>query len=100
MSSNTRIRYNKARNGVLQSRRMFMTRDGQEVKVELDLTAKRYRIVDSVTGMEVASGGNTKNQSVLKIQAKKGLMNLGVEFAEETRPRVILPAGNSTVGAL
>ena len=93
---NQRIRYSKTRSGVLQSRRNFITGSGQEVIVELDLNTKRYRILDSVSGIEVATGGNTRNVSVLKIQAKRGLTNLGVEFADETRTRK-LPAG-MTVG--
>lgn len=84
---NQRIRYSKARSGVLQSRRNFVTQTGREVMVELDLNSKRYRILDSASGAEVAVGGNTKNVSVLKIQAKKGLTILGVQFAEESRNR-------------
>lgn len=93
---NQRIRYNKTRSGVLQSRRNFMTGQGQEVVVELDLNSKRYRILDSVSGAEVATGGNTRNVSVLKIQAKRGLTDLGVEFAGESRNRMTkLPVGTS-----
>lgn len=55
--------------------------------VLLDLNLKRYQILDANTQVEVASGGNTRNVSVLKIQAKKGLTDLGVTFAEETRNR-------------
>lgn len=97
---NQRIRYNKTRSGVLQSRRNFITSGGQEVTVELDLTAKRYRILDTVSGAEVATGGNTRNVSVLKIQAKRGLTNLGVEFAGESRNRAtkVLPTGLMAVG--
>lgn len=87
MSTNKRIRYAQTRTGVLQSRRMFTTSTGQEVLVELDLNAKKYRVLDSVTGVEVVAGGNTRNLSVLKIQAKRGLTGLGVEFADETRNR-------------
>lgn len=89
---NQRIRYSKARTGILQSRRNFITGSGQEVMVELDLNSKRYRILDSVSGAEVSVGGNTRNVSVLKIQAKRGLTTLGVEFADETRTRK-LPVG-------
>lgn len=84
---NQRIRYNKVRNGVLLSRRNFTTNIGQEVNVELDLNAKKYRILDSVSGELISTGGNTKNVSVLKIQAKRGLTTLGVVFADETRKR-------------
>lgn len=85
--SNTRIRYQQTKPGVLQSRRRFTTSTGQEILAELDLNQKKYRVLDSVTGAEVASGGNTRNISVLKIQAKRGLTALGVEFTDETRVR-------------
>jgi len=85
--TNQRIRYQKTAQGVLQSRRYFLTKAGQEVYVQLDLNGKKYRILDSSSGVEVTSGGNTRNISVLKIQAKKGLTGLGVEFMEEKRDR-------------
>jgi hypothetical protein len=94
--ASTRIRYQKMKNGMLQSRRMFITGSGQEVMAELDLANKRYRIVDSVSGAEVASGGNTRNLSVLKIQTKRGLTNLGVVFEEEKRDR----SGNASGEAM
>jgi hypothetical protein len=84
---NKRIRYSKVKTGVLLSRRNFVTGTGQTVVVILDLNAKRYQIVDATSNVEVTSGGNTKNVSVLKIQAKRGLVGLGVSFAEETRNR-------------
>jgi hypothetical protein len=85
--TNKRIRYNKVRNGVLLSRRNFVTGGGREVNVELDLANKKYRILDSASGEQVATGGNTRNTSVLKIQAKRGLTDLGVTFADEVRVR-------------
>lgn len=93
--NNKRIRYAKVRTGVLLSRRHFLTSSGQEVSVELDLNNKKYRILDSVSSAEVASGGNTKNVSVLKIQAKRGLMGLGVSFTEETRQRGSVTSGEA-----
>lgn len=85
--ANTRIRYNKPTNGVLISRRNFTTSAGATVIVELDLNNKRYRVLDAATKAEVSTGGNTRNISVLKIQAKKGLMDLGVVFEDEVRYR-------------
>jgi hypothetical protein len=84
---NTRIRYQTIKPGVLQSRRRFTMSTGQEVLVELDLIQKKFRILDSITGVEFASGGNTRNVSVLKIQAKRGLNELGIQFTDETRTR-------------
>ncbi len=87
MSQNVRIRYNKIVNGVTVSRRNFTTKEGQTVVAELNLNAKKFRILDASTGAEVASGGNTRNLSVLKIQCKRALTGLGVEFADEVRNR-------------
>lgn len=98
--TNQRIRYNKSRPGVLLSRRNFTTGAGQEVNVELDLNIKKYRILDAATGAEVASGGNTRNSAVLKIQAKRGLTDLGVAFQDEKRDRhtTELPVANVGIG--
>lgn len=85
--NNKRIRYKTMRPGLLISRRHFITNTGQEVVVELNLETKQYRVLDSVTGVVVSTGGNTRNKSVLKIQAKRGLMDLGVVFVDETRNR-------------
>lgn len=85
--TNVRIRYMEVTPGVLQSRRRFITASGQEVLVELDLNQKKYRILDSVSGAEVASGGDTINANVLKIQSKQGLTSLGVTFSAEARDR-------------
>lgn len=90
---NQRIRYSQVRQGVLKSRRNFAITSGIEVVVELDLAAKKYLILDNVTGAQISTGGNTKNLAVLKIQAKKGLEALGVTFANETRNR-----GNTELG--
>lgn len=84
---NQRIRYGKLQAGRLSSRRNFTTAAGREVNVELDLNTKTYHIKDASTGEQVAVGGNTKNVAVLKIQAKRGLTELGVAFADETRDR-------------
>lgn len=84
---NQRIRYRTVKPGLLMSRRNFTTQTGQEVVVELNLETRQYRVLDSVSGDVVATGGNTRNKSVLKIQAKQGLTALGVSFAEETRTR-------------
>lgn len=86
---NTRIRYSKPNDGVLTSRRNFTISTGQEVKVELDLNSKTYRVLDAVTGAEVATGGNTVNVSVLKIQSKRALSELGAVFDGETRVREV-----------
>ncbi len=86
--SSQRIRYSQVSGNIFRSRRNFLTSTGQTVQVELDLDNKKYRVVDSITNEEVATGGNTRNIAVLKIQAKKGLTGLGIEFTEETRYRV------------
>jgi hypothetical protein len=86
--SNVRIRYDENDDGtVLTSRRMFVTGAGVEVKVTLDVANKKYSILDASSGAVVASGGDTVNLAVLKIQAKEGLTALGVSFSEEKRDR-------------
>lgn len=97
---NQRIRYGKPQGGRLQSRRNYTTATGREVNVELDLNTKTYRIKDAASGEQVATGGNTKNIAVLKIQAKRGLTDLGVSFADETRNRGggELPTSNVGIG--
>lgn len=96
--NNKRIRYQTVAPGILKSRRMFTTNQGQEVLVQLDLNLKQYQILDSVTGTVVASGGRTRNKSVLKIQSKRALMALGVEFADETRNRSNVETTSEVVG--
>ncbi len=90
MSTNVRIRYNKVSADKLVSRRTFVTGAGNEVVVELNLGQKQYRILDAVTSAELASGGNTRNIAVLKIQGKRALKSLGVEFANEERDRGVV----------
>lgn len=87
MNLNKRIRYVETVPGVLTSRRHFTTSSGQEVNVVLSVDSKTYRVIDSATGIEVASGGGTKNLSILKIKAKKNLEELGVVFDDEKRIR-------------
>lgn len=93
--ANTRIRYRSIGDGILASRRVFtVALDGvdTDVVVILDTDLMRFKIVTVVDdvdsdSMEILRGGNTKNISVLKIQAKKGLRELGYEFGTETRAR-------------
>lgn len=88
MSQNQRIRYSRATDGnKLVSRRKYTLPNGSQVSVELDLDAKKYQIKDAVTAQVLAEGGNTTNISVLKIQSKRGLIELGAEFASESRDR-------------
>jgi hypothetical protein len=85
--TNKRIRYSKVKTGVLLSRRNFTTSSGQTVVVYLDLNTKNYQIVDAETNAVVATGGDTTNSAILKIQAKQGLVRLGVSFTAEARNR-------------
>lgn len=84
---NSRIRYAKVEDGITRSRRYYLTSEGKQVFVVLNLNEKKYQIQDSVTGDVVATGGDTVNVAVLKIQAKQGLTALGVEFSGEKRTR-------------
>jgi len=85
--SNVRIRYDNHGETLLRSRRTFVIASGSEVVVELDLTNRKYRILDAVTQAEVTSGGNTRNIAVLKIQSKRALKQLGAQFSDEKRNR-------------
>lgn len=96
--TNQRVRYARTGAGILTSRRNFPTSAGTEVIVQLDLNAKKYRILDATSLTEIAVGGNTRNVSVLKIQAKKGLMGLGVQFTDETRVREINKTDTPSLG--
>lgn len=82
---NCRIRYDRVNDNLLVSRRIFTTANGTQVKAELDTAAKRFSIKNASTGEEIASGGNTKNLSVAKVQTKQALKELGVQFADEDR---------------
>jgi hypothetical protein len=85
--ANVRIRYGKVSETLLASRRVFTTASGNQVKAELDTANKRYVIRDAVSGLEIASGGDTINIAVLKIKCKQALADMGVEFADENRQR-------------
>ena len=83
----TRIRY-KRNGNVLTSRRVYNLKDNLSVNVVLDLDAMTYALIDANgSGAVIASGGGTKNLSVLKIKAKEGLKNLGFDFNNESRNR-------------
>lgn len=84
--SNTRIRYKKIGPELLKSVRVFNV-EGMALSVTLNTEEKRYMIVDENAGEEITNGGKTKNLAVLKIQAKKALTELGVNFGEESRNR-------------
>lgn len=84
---NSRIRYNKVEDGITRSRRHFLTNEGKQVFVVLNLNEKKYQILDSVTGDVISSGGDTVNSAVLKIQTKQALTALGVVFSGENRNR-------------
>lgn len=82
--SNTRIRY--LNTNPLKSVRVFTVGD-KALRVSLNVESKKYVITDENTGSVVVEGGKTKNLAVLKIQAKKALKELGVDFGEEKRDR-------------
>ncbi len=95
---NTRIRYKETAPGILTSRRLFTTAAGQEVVVQLDLENKQYLVLDSVSKAVVASGGKTRNKSVLKIQSKAALVALGVPFEAEARDRANTALNEASTG--
>lgn len=83
-----RIRYDDNGEGVLSSRRRFLTASGREVKVEITKENNGYRILDSVTSEVLASAEQvSRNLSVTKIKTKEALEALGVIFEDESRDR-------------
>lgn len=88
----TRIRYNKRPDGLWQSAQTYAITNKEEtlatdVFVQLDNMNHKFYIVDATDFKVYAEGGTTKNDNVLKIQAKKALKSLGAEFAAESRNR-------------
>lgn len=83
----TRIRYEKRINSdLLVSVRTFMNPlTNKAYRVILDVTNKRYRVLDAKDHSVVLEAGKTKSLQVLKIQAKQALRNLGVDFKKELR---------------
>lgn len=83
---NTRIRYgvSETDSNLLKSKKLFNAKNRQ-FYVVLNEKSFHYVIQDAKTKEVVASGGNTTNASILRQQAKQGLENLGVSFADETR---------------
>jgi len=98
--ANTRIRYNKV-GSTLTSRRIFsLVVDGNMVdaKVVLDTNDMTYTVINlSDNSSVIGTGDNTKNLSVLKIQAKDALRELGYEFGAETRNRGVASNTEETV---
>lgn len=90
--SNMRIRYDEQADGKLRSKRTITTTQNGAVFVELDLSNKKFVILDSMTLAPIFHGGNTSNISVLKIQAKEALETLGAEFVSERRNRQQKPS--------
>lgn len=88
---NKRIRYVKTNNPeVLESVRSFLNRKTNvSYRVVLDLTNKRFRILNAADNAVVMEAGKTRNVAVLKIQAKTALSSLGIDFSEEKRNREV-----------
>ena len=87
-----RIRYSRRPDGILQSRKTFIISQGEgdnqinaEVFLHIDEEKKKFYLVNSTDLKVLIEGGNTRNNAVLRIQAKKTLLDLGVNFASESR---------------
>jgi hypothetical protein len=84
-----RIRYKKNNKGLYESVRTFISNQGHQYKVYLDLENMNYKI-KNLKRQEFIKGKSEKitNKNVLKRTAKKHLKQLGVEFDElEIRDR-------------
>lgn len=83
---NTRIRYEKSELGkILKSVRNFQTIDNLSVSVTLDLNNMSFIVKNVDTNEVVFNGGDTRNETILKRQAKSALASLGVNFEPENR---------------
>lgn len=93
----TRIRYGASElDPVLKKSKKFFDAKGKKYYVVLNEDSFHYVILDAKSKEVVRSGGNTKNKTVLRNQAKKALVDLGVTFDGETRNKKVLEAIESS----
>lgn len=87
---NTRIRYTKQSDGMLQSvRSIEIDQEPGRVFVKLDVDNFKFYILEPNTMSVLVEGGKTKNLAVLKRQAKRMLTQLGASFGEEKRNKSV-----------
>jgi hypothetical protein len=84
----TRIRYSTSELGKALKKSNQVFRAGKKgFYVVLNEDSMHYMIFDAETKEPIASGGNTTNKTVLRLQAKKALEQLGVKFSGENRKK-------------
>lgn len=80
-----RIRYSKNSSGNLISvKKLYHPTNGARYEVQLDLVERQWLILDDASGMVAASGHNN-SLAMMKIEVKRALAVLGIEFENETR---------------
>ena len=95
--ASTRIRYTKTnQDGLLQSAQKFQhPTNGERYKILLNTNEHQWSVIEDNTDI-IAASGHQKDLHRMKIEVKKALNQLGVNFSNETRQG---KNTNSSVGA-
>ncbi len=85
METFTRIRYVKNADGLFESVKSFNHQtNGASYKVSLNPENKQWQVIETTTELIAASGRNS-SLAKMKIEAKKALGQLGIEFTKDAR---------------
>lgn len=83
--ASSRIRYSKLDDNKMKSVKTFNhTTNGARYDVILNVTDSQWLVLDAQSGLVAASGHQTSLHK-MKIEAKKSLAALGIEFSKEQR---------------
>lgn len=82
----TRIRYNKTGDTLTSKQQFQHPTNGARYQVVINESQKTYSVVDTMAEMLVVQGEAT-NLHLVKIAAKKALMELGISFEAEGRAK-------------
>lgn len=83
-----RIRYSKNGDSLVSIKSFQHDNNGSRYRVTLTSSSKSFSIVDETIDKEVLKGAVLKDSEDLhrlKIEAKKGLISLGIQFADDVR---------------
>ena len=85
MENSTRIRYVKNADGIFESVKSFShPTSGASFKVSLDPSENQWKIIETTTELVTATGRNS-SLAKMKIEAKKALGQLGIQFDKDER---------------
>lgn len=94
-----RIRYSKPINGLMQSVKTFKSNNtGELLTVELNTDNLTYSVLSS--SGSIVSQGSAKSEQLLKVAARKALINSGVTLETETRNRNNETTQSNSLGSL